>query len=88
MRAFHVVLIEFLLEGLQEVGHELNVLQENPVTFLVSQLKLAKGNNVLTITKSDWVELLLGVNSILSGEGLNINNGVGTGRKDEVDWGS
>jgi hypothetical protein len=58
------------------------------VTFFVSKLKFAEGNNILTITKSDRVKLFLGVNTVLSSEVFNINDGVGTRRKDEVDGGS
>jgi len=84
MGSFHGVVVEHLLELLQEVRHELNVLEEDPVTFFVSELEFVQGNNILTITEGDGVKLLVDVNTIRLGELLYLKDGICTGREDEV----
>jgi hypothetical protein len=90
VRTLHGVAVKDLFKSLQEVRHELNVLQEDPVTFFVSQLKLVEGNNILTITKGHRVEVLDGINVVLAAKVLHINDWVSTRREDEVNrssWG-
>lgn len=87
MRLLDSIVVKLLLKCLQEVRHELDVLQEHPMTVIVSLLKVVHGNDVLTVTERDGVHV--GQRNIaLAGKVLNINNGVGTRRQNEVDRGS
>lgn len=84
MRTFISLVVKYLLELLQEVRHKLNVLEEDPVTFFVSYCEFFQSDDILTVTKSDSVELLVNVNIVGLGEFLDFEDGVGTRGKDEV----
>jgi len=66
MGALSCIHIQFLLKILEEARHEMDVLEHNPVTLLVTNFKLVQGNNILTLTQGDLMKLLVGVNTILS----------------------
>ena len=78
MGALGGVDIQLLLEVLKETGHQMDVLEHNPVAFLVTNFELVEGNNILTLTQGDLMKVLVGVNTILSGEAFDILNGVGS----------
>jgi hypothetical protein len=84
VRTFHSVGVKYLLELLQEIRHELNVLEEDPVTFFVSELEFVQSDDILTVTESDSVELLEDVNVVGLSKSLDFKDGVGTRGKDEV----
>jgi len=56
----------------------MHVLEHNPVAFLVADVELLVGNDVLTLTKGDLVKHLLGVEAQLLSKTFYISNGVGT----------
>lgn len=57
----------------------MHILQHDPMAFLVTSLKFLIGNNVLTLTKSDSVEVLVHIHVLLLGhEGFDILDWVGT----------
>jgi hypothetical protein len=47
--------VELLLKSLQEIRHELDVLEEDPMAFSVTEFEVVKGNEVLTITERNSV---------------------------------
>ena len=57
VRALLGIDVEFLLEILQEVWHQLDVLEEDPVTLIVAKFKALEGNLVLAITERDNVHV-------------------------------
>jgi len=61
----------------------MHVLKHNPVTFFVSHIKLGVGNNILTLTKSDGVQMFDGVHFFFLTQRFDILNWVGTCRKDK-----
>ena len=78
--------IKFLLKIFQEEWHEMNVLEHDPVSLFVTDLKLVHGNDILSLTEGNGVKTLVDINSILLGKLLDILNWIGSWRKDEVDW--
>jgi hypothetical protein len=56
----------------------MDVLEHNPVAFLVTYFELVEGDNILTLTQGDLMKILVGVNTILSGKTFDILNGVGS----------
>jgi len=65
----------------------MNFLKHDPVTIFVADVEFVHGNDILSLTKGNGVERLHWVESLLSGEGLDGQNWVGTRGQDEVDWG-
>jgi len=74
-----------LSEFEEETGHQMHVLEHNPLSFFVSHIEELVGNNILTLSKGDLGKLFGGVESVVDSKSLNILNGVGSRRKDEVD---
>ena len=56
----------------------MDVLQHDPVAFLVGKIELLVGDNVLSLTKRNLVELLVGVHSLMACKSLDILDGVGS----------
>jgi hypothetical protein len=79
--------IQLLLEFLEEAGHEMDVLEHDPVALLVSDLKLVEGDHILTLTQGDLMQVLVGVDTVLPREALDVLDGVGSWREDEEDGG-
>jgi uncharacterized membrane protein YuzA (DUF378 family) len=57
----------------------MHILEHDPVTFLMADVELLVGNNVLTLTKCDLVKHLLGVKAQLLSQRFYISDGVGAG---------
>lgn len=64
----------------------MDVLKHDPMAFFVADIEPVVGNLVLTLSKSDLMELLGNVNTLGSSEVLYLLDWVGTWRQDEVDW--
>jgi len=56
------------------------------MAFFVCHVKSVVCNNILTLTKSDNVEMLDWIHLLFDAKSLNILDWVGTWRKDEEDW--
>lgn len=69
----------------EETGHQMHVLEHNPLAFFVSHIEELVSNNILTLSKGNLSELLSGVESMLDSQSLHILNRVGSRRKNEVD---
>jgi len=67
-----------LSELKEESGHQVHVLEHNPLAFLVAHIEELVGNNILTLSKGDLSELLSGVESMLDSKSLHVLNGVGS----------
>jgi len=72
VRSFLSVGIEPPFESDEEGRHQMDVLKHDPMAFLVGTVQEVKGNLILTRTKSDSLEKLLGVHSLLSAEVFDI----------------
>jgi len=88
VRSFGGESIKLLLKIKQETWHEMNVLEHDPVTILMTNIKFVHGNDILSLTKGNGMKHLHWVNSLLSSEGLDSQYWVGTRGQDEVDWGA
>lgn len=77
---------QLLLQLKQEWGHEMDVLKHNPVAFFVSHVEFGVSHDILTLTKSNGVQMLDWVHLFLDSERFDIFNRVGTCRQDEEDW--
>lgn len=80
-------MIEDLLQFEEPHGHQMDVLQHDPVALLVSFLDLLLGNLVLAFSKSHEEELLVREDSSLLSAFLHFLHGVGSWRQDEEDGG-
>jgi hypothetical protein len=83
VRALSGIDIQFLFKLFQEAGHEMDVLEHNPVAFLVADLKLVECDNILTLTQGDLMKVFVGVNSILSCQSFDVLDWVGSWGQDE-----
>ena len=60
VRALSGIDIQFLFKLLQEAGHEMDVLEHDPVAFLVTDLKLVESDDILTLTQGDLMQVFVG----------------------------
>ena len=55
------------------------------MAFFVTNFKFVQGNNILTLSKRDLMDVLE-VNSLTSSEELDSDDWIGSWGKDEVNW--
>ena len=63
----------------------MDILEHNPMAFFVGKVKFLGSDNVLSLTKSNLVQLLDWVNVVCLRKSLDIFDRVGSWRKDEED---
>lgn len=72
VRALLCEVVQFLLELVEILGHEMHVLEHDPETFFVTSVKFVVGKLILTLTESNGMEHLLGVEAHLPCEELHV----------------
>mmetsp|Transcript_108033 Transcript_108033/g.150713 ORF Transcript_108033/g.150713 Transcript_108033/m.150713 type:complete len:241 (+) Transcript_108033:1417-2139(+) len=77
--------IQHLLELNKPSRHQMNVLKHDPMSILETGLQSLHSDLVLTLTQSNLEEGLSYLETLLLGELLDINNGIGTRRQNEED---
>jgi hypothetical protein len=64
----------------------MNILKHDPMAFLVTNIKPVVSNLVLTLSKSDLMELLANIDTLRSTKIFNLSYRVGSRREDEINW--
>ena len=57
----------------------MDVLEHNPVTFLMSKIELLRSNNILSLTKGNLMKLFDWINATRASKSFNIFDWVGSG---------
>jgi hypothetical protein len=57
----------------------MDVLEHNPVTFLMSKIELLRSNNILSLTKGNLMKLFDWINATRASKSFNILDWVGSG---------
>lgn len=83
VRSFNGEGIELLKHLIQEIRHEMDVLKHNPLAFFVSHFEEVHGDDVLTLTEGNLVELLSGIKTEALGQTLYVLNRIGSRRKNK-----
>lgn len=85
MRAFLSESIHTLGDLIEEIGHEMDVLEHDPLTIFVSHIEEIVSNNILSLSQRNLVKTFCGVFAEGYEKILYVSNGVSTRGKNEVD---